>query len=246
MKPALLCIACALLLAAVAPGGARAAGDADAVLAKYRAFVGWTLGDASVQSLRVTGRIADLSTYDDLCDASRFAQFNTGLVTGRTFLLQGDSAGVRISHGGDSKTLPPNLRADAFTQNMLLCNAFSSYPATLVAQVAPNGTASGSGFAVVALSIPDEPVVLVSINEDTGAITSVAIEGIATYEPAALRNIDAKHRIYTQWKRAVSDSGQTAVMSITTVQLNPNINPDVFRTALDAPPPQDAAGVVRF
>jgi hypothetical protein len=245
MKRALVFSVCVIFAIAIT-GRNASADDAAPVLAKYRALVGWTLGDGSVQTLRLTGRVADLTTYDDICEASRFAQFNTSLSSGGVFLLQGDSSGVRISHLGESKDLPTQASADAFTQSMLLCNAFASYPATIITEITAKGKVSQTHFAVVALSIPNEPAILMSINESTGEIKSVAIKGIASYEPTALKSIDGQHRMYTQWKRIVSDDGTTAVMSVSSVQLNPQVNQEVFSSSLDLPPPQAPTGVVHF
>ncbi|HET7815154.1 MAG TPA: hypothetical protein VFL13_12360 [Candidatus Baltobacteraceae bacterium] len=142
-----------------------------------------------------------------------------------------------MSHLGEAKVLPAEGAADAFTQSMLLCNAFASYPATTVAERAK--------FIVVSLAIPNEPAVLVSINKDTGEIGSAAIQGIASYRPMALKSIDARHRIYTQWKRMVSED-EGATMSVTSIQLNPKVSPDVFTSPMDSPPAQTPDGVVHF
>jgi hypothetical protein len=91
---------CVAVTTALTPAVGSADASGDAVLAKYRAFVGWTLGDASVTALRITGKIADLSRFDETCQPGRFAQFNVGLSSGRSFLVASDGSSVWGSWDG--------------------------------------------------------------------------------------------------------------------------------------------------
>lgn len=229
-------------------GGAapvRADSEAAALLEKYKAFMGWTLGDGSVNSIRIKGQIADQSRFDEICEPGRFAQYNVGIQSGRPFLVGGSAGLAWVSHAGDARDLPEVVGQDAFTQYLLVCNAFASYPATIISSVAPSGTNSRAGYALVGIAIPKEPAVILSINKDTGQITSVVIDGIASYEPADLKNIDDKRRIYTRWKR-ISDN-ETADLVIKSLQWGMNVDPAIFaRNALDTPPPADSTAVVNF
>jgi hypothetical protein len=242
-------LAVSLVLGLLALGGSpqpvRADDAADALLAKYRSFVGWSLGDGSVNALRIKGQIAELSTFDETCQGTRFAQFNTGLRSGRPFLVAGGEGTGWVSHAGEAKDFPKEVAQDTFTQALLLCNAFARYPGRIVVET--SGTANfPAGFALVALSIPNEPMVSLMISKDTGQLTSVVVDGIASYEPADLKNIDAKRKIYTRWKRLMPGSG-SADMLISTLQLNVTVDPAIFsRTANDAAPPPDPATPVRF
>ena len=231
---------------AVAYGTARADESGEQLLAKYRSFMGWNLGDATINAIRIKGRVADQSTFDEICKPSRFAQYNIGLQSGRSFLVESDEGSGWISHQGQAKDFPPPIAQDVFTQSLLLCNAFGSYPATLVSNIAGSGTKWPMGFGVVALSIPREPAVLLAINKQTGELTSVVIDGIASYDAAGLRSIDATHRIYTRWKRKLPDD-TTADMVITAVQLNIEVDEAIFaRSTQDTPPPRDAVPPVTF
>jgi len=230
---------------AVGYGTARADESGEHLLAKYRSFMGWNLGDATVNAIRISGRIADQSTFDEICKPSRFAQYNVGLQSGRSFLVESDEGSGWISHQGKAKDLQPSVAQDVFTQSLLLCNAFGSYPATLVSNIAGSGKWP-MGFGVVALSIPREPTVLLAINKQTGELTSVVVDGTASYDVAGLRNIDATHRIYTRWKRKLPDD-TTADMVITAVQLNVQVDETIFaRSTQDTPPPRDAVPPVTF
>jgi hypothetical protein len=218
----------------------------DAILAKYRAFMGWTLGDPSARSLRITGQIADLSRFDETCELGRFAQFNVGLSSGRPFLVASNQGSVWVSHDGVPRNLPDEAAQDVLTQTLLLCNALGTYPSTIVSNVAPAGTNSKTGYAIIAVQPPNTPPILISINKDTGEPTSFVINGIATYTPADLKPIDSSRRIYTRWKRELPD-GTTGDMTISTLQVNVASDPAIFsRQAKDVPPATDPAPVVRF
>src|SRR3977135_4208622 len=97
-----------LLYAAVTiaflPTAALAHSSGDAVLAKYRAYLGWTLGDASTHSLRITGQIADLNSFDEICEHGRFASFDIGSKSGRSFLAASDQGSVWTTHAGVANT----------------------------------------------------------------------------------------------------------------------------------------------
>jgi hypothetical protein len=224
----------------------RADDAADAVLAKYRSYVGWSLGDGATSAIRIKGRIADLSTFDETCQGSRFAQFNTGIQSGRPFLVSGGEGEAWVSHAGVPKDFPTSIAQDNFTQAVLLCNAFALYPGRIVVEVSGTGAKFPSGFAVVALSIPNEPAVLLTISKDTGELTSVVVNRIASYVPADLKKIDEKRKIYTRWKRLL-EGDKTADMLISTLQINVSVDPAIFaRTAFDVPPPPDPATPVQF
>jgi hypothetical protein len=245
MKRLIVSLSVAVLGLAGSALPARADDAADALLAKYRSFVGWSLGDGSVNAVRIKWQIADLSTFDETCQGTRFAQFNTGLRSGRPFLVGGNENGAWVSHAGEAKDFPKEMAQDNFTQSLLLCNAFARYPGRIVAETA--GTAKfPAGFALVALAIPNEPRVMLGISKDTGRLTSVVVDGIASYEPADLKDIDGKRKIYTRWKRLMPGSG-SADMFISTLQLNVTVDPAIFsRTANDVAPPPDPAPPIRF
>jgi hypothetical protein len=225
-------------------GGANNSGEA--ILAKYRAFMGWTLGDPGSRSMRIAGQIADQSRFDEICEPGRFAQFNIGLASGRPFLVAGDQGSVWVSHDGVPHYMPSTMAQDSITETLLLCNAFAAYPSTIVSEVALAGTNSKSGYAVVAVQPPNTAAIILSINKDTGEPTSFVINGIATYTPADLRPIDSKRRIYTRWKRLLP-GGTTADMTISKLQLNVAIDPSIFsQHSKDVPPAPDPAPVVSF
>ena len=246
MRPiiASLCL-CALILAG-APTPVHADDEGAALMKKYAAFMGWTLGDGSVDSIRIRGKIADQSSFDEICEPDRYAQYNVGLQSGRPFLVEGGVGSGWISHAAQPRDLPEALGQDIFTQYLLVCNAFAAYPATVVATVAAKGTNSGTGYALVALSIPKEPTVILSINKDTGLVTSIVIDGIATYQPADLKNIDDKRKLFTRWKRVTSDTSSVDLV-ISAAQINAKVDPSIFeRTAVDSAPPLDPSGLVTF
>jgi hypothetical protein len=230
----------------LAPVRSAADTDGDAALAKYRAFIGWTLGDSTTQAIRIAGREADLSTFDEICEPKRFAQFNVGIQSGRAFLVATDSNSVWVSHDGNAKTLPDQLAADELTQSLLLCNAFADYPATLISHVDAQGTNSKSGYSIVLVQPPKAPPLILSINMDTGELTSVVVQDTATYKPAGLKSIDAHKKIYTRWERELPDNS-TADMTISQIQLNVSVDQTIFTPqAPDVPPSPDPAPVVKF
>jgi hypothetical protein len=236
---------CAAATVALLPTAAFADPSGDAVLAKYRAFVGWTLGDTGTRSLRITGQIADLNSFDDICEHGKFAQFDIGSKSGRSFLVASDLGSVWVSHAGVANNLPDQIAKDALTENLLLCNDFANYPSTLVSTI-DSGTNSKAGYSVVVVQPPNAPAIIISINNDTGEPTSFVINGIATYEPADLKPIDATRKIYTRWKRVLPD-GSTADMTLSTLQLNVAVDPAIYaRQALDVPPSPDPAPIVHF
>jgi len=227
-------------------GSARADDAGEQLLAKYRSFMGWTLGDGAINAIRIKGRIADQASFEEVCEPSRFAQYNVGLQSGRPFLVETSEGNGWVSHAGEAKDFPRSMAEDTFAQSLLLCNSFASYPATLVMNIAGSGTKWPMGFGVVSLSIPREPSVLLVINKQTGEITSVVIDGGASYDVAGMRYIDATHRIYTRWKRKLPDN-TTGDMVITAIQLNVKVDEMIFaRSALDTPPPPDPAPPVTF
>jgi hypothetical protein len=237
---------CAAGTIALLPTAAAADSNGDAVLAKYRAYVGWTLGDTGTQSLRITGQIADLNSFDAICEHGKFASFDIGSKSGRSFLVASDQSSVWISHAGVANTFPDDVAKDVLTENLLLCNDFASYPSTIVSTIDSAGTNSKTGYSVVAVQPPNTPAILISINNDTGEPTSFVINGVATYEPADLRPIDATRKIFTRWKRVTPD-GSNADMTISTLQLNVAANPSIYaRQALDVPPSPDPASIVHF
>jgi hypothetical protein len=237
---------CALGIIAFRPTAAVADSSGDAALAKYKTYVGWTLGDAGTRSLRITGKIADLNSFDEICEHGRFAQFDIGSQSGRSFLVASDQGSVWISHGGVANTFPDQVAKDALTENLLLCNDFANYPSTVISTVDSPGTNSKTGYSVVAVQPPNTPAIIITINNDTGEPTSFVIDGIATYEPADLKSIGATRKIFTRWKRVLPD-GSTADMTISTLQLNVIVNPAMYtRQALDVPPSPDPAPIVHF
>lgn len=246
MRPIITSVFLSALMVVAGSAPVHADDDAAALLGKYKAFMGWTLGDGSVSSIRIKGRIADQSSFDQICQPDRYAQYNIGLQSGRPFLVEGGIGSAWISHAGQAKDLPESVGQDAFTQYLLLCNAFALYPGTIIGKIAPAGTNSRTGCALVALRIPKEPLVILAINKDTGELTSVVIDGIASYDAADIRNIDGKRKIYTRWKRKISDSA-TADLVISAVQVNVRVDPSLFsRTAIDVPPPPDPSKLVTF
>lgn len=238
-----------LIMLAVLTGSNSASGapdDAAAILAKYRTYIGWTLGDNAIRSVRIKGRIADQSTFDEICEPSHFAQYNRGIQSGRPFLVSLAEGSGFISHDGTPSDFPTTVAEDAFTLSLLLCNAFALYPADMAVDVASAGTNSRSGYAVIALFVPHEPLVLVSINKDTGDLTSVAVNGIASYEPSDLKSIGGGRKIFTRWKR-LGPSGTSEDATISAIQLNVRADPAIFaRNAVDVPPPADPAPITRF
>ncbi|HVS46619.1 MAG TPA: hypothetical protein VMS32_08135 [Verrucomicrobiae bacterium] len=158
----------------------RADTTADAVMAKVRAYLGWTLGDGHIETIRVKGRIGQQSTFDEICEPERFVQYDTGIDSGRPFVVTSGQGYARVSHAGLARGLPGDLAADAFTQSLLLCNAFSAYPATMVADIDVTGTALRSDTVLVSLHIPSEPAVLLAVRRETGEVTSVVVDGIST------------------------------------------------------------------
>jgi hypothetical protein len=237
---------CAAGTIAFLPSAALSDSDGDAVMAKYKAYVGWTLGDAGTQSLRITGQIADLNSFDETCEHGRFAQFDIGSTSGRPFLVASDQGSVWISHAGTANNLPDQIAKDALTESLLLCNDFADYPSTIVSTIDSAGTNSKAGYSVVAVQPPNTPAIIISINNDTGEPTSFVINGVATYEPADLRSIDTTHKIFTRWKRMLPD-GSSSDMTISTLQLDVAVNPAIYaRQALDVPPSSDPAPIVHF
>jgi hypothetical protein len=246
MRRSWLRLGLAVLCCAAVFGPARADDEGERLLAKYRNFIGWTVGDAAINAIRIKGRVADLSSFDEICEPSRFAQYNVGLRSGRPFLVESSAGSGWVSHAGAARDLPLATAQDEFAQSLLLCNAFASYPATLVMNVGTSRAAVPRGFGVVSLSIPHEPNVDLMIDKQTGALTSVVIDGVASYDVADLRTIDATHRIYTRWKRKLPD-GTTGDMVITAIQLNVRVDDAIFmRSALDSPPEPDVAPTVTF
>lgn len=226
---------------------ASPAPDAAALMAKFRTFMGWTLGDGSVLAIRIKGRIADQSTFDEICEPSRFAQFSVGTASGRSFLVESGPGWGWVSHAGQPNDLPAAMAADAFTEGLLLCNAFTTaYPAVALT-IDTKGSKGSRGQAIlVGLSIPNEPTVFLQIDKQTGALITVIVDNIATYRPAGLKDIGGGRKIYTIWKRETSDT-TTADMVISSIQLNVTVDPKIFyRTALDAPPPPDPAPTVNL
>ncbi len=239
-------VICAVAAIALCPAAGGADPSGDSVLAKYRAFVGWTLGDTNAESIRITGKIAGLTDFDETCQPDRFAQFNIGLSSGRPFLVASDGRSVWVSHDSVAHDLPNDVAQDELTQSLLLCNAFATFPATVVGEVAPAGTNSKSGYTLLSIQAPNAPPIIMSVNDDTGEPTSVVVNGIATYAPADLEAIDCKRKIYTRWKRQLPD-GSTADMTISTLQLNVAADPAIFtRQAIDIAPSPDPAPVIGF
>ena len=91
-------LAALLLLVPVAPIAARA-DDAQALLAKHRAFVGWQYGDGSVQSLQLDREYTDASGKL----AQRSHEWRLGLAYRR------DSRAVKGSNGGGSTGFTGNI-----------------------------------------------------------------------------------------------------------------------------------------
>jgi hypothetical protein len=224
----------------------RADSTADAVMAKVRAYLGWTLGDGHIGTIRIKGRISQQSTFDEICEPERFVQYDTGVDSGRPFMVTSGQGYARVSHAGAARELPGDVGADAFTQSLLLCNAFAAYPATMVADIDVSQTALAGDTAIVALHIPSEPAVLLAVRPESGEITSVVVDGIATYVPAGLKSVDGTRKMYTVWKRKVSEVA-TSDMLVSSLQLNVAVDESIFTPkAIDVAPPPDPALLINF
>lgn len=231
-------MAATLAIAAAAPIGAPAADDAQALLAKHQAFVGWKYGDGTVMSLHLdrtvtdaSGKITDRASENriglayrrDYLNAAGDAVLDSSGFTGRLFWTTSDN-GFTVPIVNDNAKY--YLAID-----VLFMEGSVELPATVV------GTSTIGGTPVSIVRVTMDGALPVDLYEDpqTGAFVQAVIDPKGSLETTIVihsyADLAPGKKIIGSW----SFGTEKDVYAYTKIQLNPSI------AASDLHPPEPSA-----
>lgn len=221
-------LATLLLVVPMAPGAVRA-DDAQSLLAKHKAFVGWQYGDGSVQSLRLESAYTDASgkvtqhvaeSYLGLASRSDYessADYHNGAssgFTGRIFWTTSENGFTAPITGDTAKYL--------LTQNVIFSEGSTELPAAL------QGSATINGKSVSILRITMNGALPFDVYEDpeTGAYLRAVVDPGGAYELtiniSSYADLGPGKKMIGSWSYGDSKGKYT----YTKLQLNPSVAPN--------------------
>lgn len=178
MKRTLSLVLALTLLASLAPATARA-GDADGLLAKHKAYVGFTFGDGSLPSYVETEKSVkdkDDSAFYDITTRRLGVLFRTDSVgsKGKLNRYNGFTGNIFWASDENGITVPSigNPSKLALSEDLLFTDAIATVPWALHG----NGQTPTGPAAIVRVTVPSALPVDLYIDPDTGAYKRAVID----------------------------------------------------------------------